>query len=357
MADERRSRILHAISRHGFVQVANLVSELGVSRVTAWRDLDRLSSDGLVKKVRGGATARHNTPAIPRPHDVIGMVIPSADYYFHSIVKGARGVFDSRQMTLSLEVTGYQRDENDRRAVAALLKSGVGGLLLTWPNAAGEYSEQGSWLNSIPVPVVLIERECPAGGLGTTWSVTTAHEDGVLNAVRHVVELGHERIGFIVGGIPALSSRRIRDGWEQAVRVLAPLAEAADLSDLVEGSWPGMTSTDLDALTKAIVDRSITALLCFNDVAAAAIARHVRDCGWIIPDQLSIIAYDDEIAELTQPPLTAVSPPKESLGRLAARALLEILAGEERAPARHIRLEPQLVIRKSTMPPPHGMQS
>ena len=90
-----------------------------------------------------------------------------------------------------------------------------------------------------------------------------------------------------------------------------------------------------------------TALLCPSDEDAVGLLQHGLPVRLGVPGDLSVVAYDDELSALTRPPLTAVSPPKEAVGGLAARTLLEMV-DRPSTPVRHIDVEPRLLIREST---------
>jgi DNA-binding LacI/PurR family transcriptional regulator len=93
----------------------------------------------------------------------------------------------------------------------------------------------------------------------------------------------------------------------------------------------------------------VTALLCHSDEDALALLQHGLGLHTAVPGELSLVAYDDEFSQFTSPPLTAVSPPKRHVGRIAAQTLLELLAVPD-SPARQIDVQPALVLRDSCAP-------
>ena len=338
LAEERKARILATVGSRGIVRVADLVVTLGVSDVTVRRDLDELARSGQVRKVRGGATsATAGSAPVPTAH--VGVMVPTATDYFRRIVDGIQGALVSEGARLTLSVSDY-RPERERALVDGLIAAGADGLLLVPTIDEGQ-----RWLHELPVPSVLVEREMDDNRLGPTSSVRTAHEQGAAAAVEHLHGLGHTRIALITRG-DSQAAELIRRGWEQAVARLGLDQDAPVILGKDVGSWPRWSDADVDTVVRQLRDAQVTALLCHNDENAMTIVQHARGRGWPVPEQLSIVAYEDEVARLGDPPLTAVSPPKEEVGKLAARTLLELI-GEPGA-ARHIRIEPQIVVRAST---------
>ncbi len=89
-----------------------------------------------------------------------------------------------------------------------------------------------------------------------------------------------------------------------------------------------------------------TAAVCFGDRQAALLASAARRAGLSVPEDLALVRYDDEIAELADIPVTAVAPPKHQLGRTAAQTLLRRLDDPTR-PRRRILLRPGITVRQS----------
>ena len=388
--EERRSQILELARERGFVRVTDLVADLRVSTMTIRRDLAELAKRGVLEKVHGGGLIRRTPidrsddpaafePAYPSAQSGtthtgsahtgsarvgagdgagvatthVGIVVPSGHYYFPMIVGGARRVLDAMAVRRALAISGYDL-EQDQVLVRQLLDAGSTGLLLA-PSIALEGTDPArlDWLFELTVPVVLVERTVHAPGRDTSvCSVRTDHELGCERAVAHLARLGHRGVALVTQGSSQTKSRVI-NGWRDAVRTfdLAP-----DLSPLVTTSpqanrdlWP--TNDAIDAVLDQLQAAQVTAALVHSDQTALPLVHHARRRGWRIPEELSIIAYDDEIAEMADPPLTAVSPPKDWVGQAAANLLLELVADGPGAPVRRVVAEPDLVVRSSTAEP------
>lgn len=356
LANERQAHILNRARSQGVVRVAELVAELGVSSMTIRRDLDALAAQGIVDKFHGGAslrgTAQPAGAAASAPAGSgdahVGIVIPVDDYYFPSILAGIRDALDESAVRRSL-VRSLRDPKQERKLVEELVGSGVTGLVLA-PSIDLHEPDAGyaNWLHALPVPVVLVEREVPdpeSGGALST--VRTDHEVGCRQAVTHLARLGHRGVALVTHG-KSQSGTRVIDGWRAAV---SEAGLAGRQSPLVTVSELYASDPGIDEMLDQLRAAQATAVICHSDELALPLTHRARLRGWSVPADLSVISHDDESAEMADPPLTAVSPPKTWIGRSAGRTLLEHLAEGDRSPVRHVVAEPRLVLRSSTGPP------
>jgi DNA-binding LacI/PurR family transcriptional regulator len=365
-AQQRRRRILEIVQERGSVRVADLAGELGIAAVTARRDVAALAERGLLDHGYGVASwpervppylpvrvdrARSIDPSDPSESLTLGMLIPSAAYYFAEVVHGAQAAASAAGARLVLGISGYQAAE-DAVQVARLLDAGVDGLLLTptWrPDAPEDFAAP-------KVPCVLVERRATplisvAAGLDR---VCSDHSHGAFLAVGHLASLGHRRIALAAHQSPSGSG--VRAGYVSALDALG-LGEApvAPIDTYSLETNPIGFETAVEQLWTAVRERGVTAALIHNDVDAIMLIQRLRTMGLRVPEDLSVIAYDDEVAAFTDIPLTAVRPPKREVGRAAAELLLDRLAESRatgpddvyRAPGRHLDLLPRLMIRDS----------
>lgn len=353
LAAERKARILSITQARGAVRVIDLVAELGVSDATVRRDLESLADDGLVDKVHGGATVAASS-AITTPSATvnIGVMVPRVDYYYRHIVDGIRSITDGsiQPITVNLTLTdGFA--ESEQGLITGLVESGVDGLLLVpalWPNESdGDYAR---WLRSLPVPTVLMERELTGRYVGSPSSVRTAHDRGAVVAVDYLYQLGHRQIALIARA-DTQSSLLVRTGWEDAVTQLCLSPQPPMIIGKTARNFTGWKSSEIDAALEKFRKSSVTAVLCHNDEDALTLLQQAQKTGWSIPDDLSIVAYDDELAAMANPPMTAVSTPRQQIGAIAASTLLAIIKEGSDAPARRIHVDPSLVVRLSTASP------
>ncbi len=357
LAAERQELILAEVRRRGTVRAADLVEMLGVSPVTVRRDVAELADRGLVSRVHGGLMLpRRGQPEAKRDvlrssfgpvatGALVGMVVPSVEYYWPAVIQGAQATMAMVGGRLSLRASSYHAAE-DRRQIGRLLERGVQTLLVA-PSTSGHAGlNLLRWLGSLPIPVVLVERrpppELPTLGLDTA---TTAHALGAGLAVRHLVSLGHRQVGLVTSR-SSPTSRALRAGWQEAISSLGVTQDGAFDAEVPAYGAPGWTEV-YDGVLRQCRRAGVGALLVHADREAIGMIERARDQGIDVPGELAVVSYDDEVAGASDPPLTAVRPAKHRLGALAAELALARLAGGEDHPVHRVELWPTLVVRES----------
>lgn len=354
----RREHILDELRRTGSVRVADLAGQLGVSELTIRRDIGLLADRGLLTRVHGGATLRsrldRSVPAAAAAAAPVrfrvGMVVPSLSYYWPHAIIGARAAATELGVQLVLRGASYAVDDQ-RRQIASLVESGtLHGLLVAPETLGADGRALLHWLESLPIPVVLVERRAPSTlALTTLEWVTTDHVFGGALAADHLASLGHRRVGILTSaGSP--TSWQLRRGWERAVAALGlecPVDVDATL-DSLDGTAREAVIADLLGRCR---ETATTALLIHNDPQAVLVQQYARDHGWTIPDDLAVIAYDDEVAQSAEPPITALRPPKQHIGRLAVETMVGRLTEGPERPVQRTSVLPVLHRRQSTGAP------
>ncbi|HEV2342975.1 MAG TPA: LacI family DNA-binding transcriptional regulator [Actinocrinis sp.] len=199
-------------------------------------------------------------------------------------------------------------------------------------------------LRRLGLPAVVID---PAGLPGQDVpTVGAANWAGALAATEHLISLGHRRIGFIAGPSTLVCSRTRLDGYRAAL-------EAAMLGVDPELIMPGdfyHESGFKGAEQLLGLRRPPTAIFASSDQMAFGVYEAVRQRGLRVPDDVSVIGFDD-LPEVrwSSPPLTTVRQPLSEMGALAARTVLR-LAGGERIESMRFELPTQLVVRDSSGP-------
>ncbi|WP_394436121.1 substrate-binding domain-containing protein [Streptomyces sp. SGAir0957] len=355
--DRRHARVLELLRERGTLRVADLARELDVSPVTLRRDVETLAAQGRLQRLHGAVVwpGEDDTAASPEPAGasaegaVIGMVVPTTEYYYAEVVRGAREAVEERGARLVVALSRYLPGE-DSVQVDRLLDAGADGLLLTpsWERGVPGPGE-GLRITERPVPTVLVERSAPHGHPAAALDrVRSDHAHGAAEAVRHLASLGHRTLTLAAQESP--TSAQLRQGYEAAVAALGlsgvpgpppPREPAATESERFDRAFA--------FLRDAVGERGVTAAILHSDADALVLVPRLRAHGVRVPEDLSVITYDDEIAALADLPLTAVAPAKRTVGRRAAELLLSRLtapvgAGE---PGQHIDVLPQLHIRAS----------
>jgi DNA-binding LacI/PurR family transcriptional regulator len=176
----------------------------------------------------------------------------------------------------------------------------------------------------------------------------TDHALGAAMAVRHLVSLGHRKIGVVLAK-SSPTRPHVRRGWLEAA------AECGlDVGATVDTLVPDARSPECNAALDEALDRCLatgtTALLVHADAEAIALVQRCEERHLTVPGDLSLVAYDDEVAGLFSPALTAVRPPRRSIGRAAVRLVADRLADPDR-PTHRVVISPSLRIRGSSVAP------
>ncbi|MFF6772505.1 substrate-binding domain-containing protein [Streptomyces sp. NPDC012637] len=320
-----------------------LAAETGLSVTTVRRAYEELVDLGLVERRQGAGTfaARRTEPA-RADRTVVGVLVPDTAFYYPRVLHGIEQELTAAGARLLLACSHYDPDEEDA-AVTRLLGSGVRGLLLVPTlHTATDPGRRAEELLALPVPAVLVERRLAAHGPGDpTEHVCTDHEGGAYDAVRHLRGLGHRRLGLVVRS-DAPTTAPVVSGFARAVADLG-LPGPHQEREAMDGWSAGRA----DAAVAALRAARVTAALCFGDREAALVLAAARRAGLRVPDDLALVSYDNEFADVAETPLTAVSPPKFQVGRLAAQVLLRRLAEGDASPLHQVQLRPRLVVRAS----------
>lgn len=360
LAAGRRASILEALHRDGTVRISDLSEKLGVTAVTLRRDIAHLAGEGLLRRVHGGATL-HTTgtptpgapptePAQPPHPGAAGMLVPSLDYYWPEVVRGAEEEASAQGLRILLRGSSYE-SADDRPPLERLLDNeDVCGLIVAPSLTAPTAATTMEWLSTLDTPVVLVERATTAGPRQAVMeSVVTDHALGAAMAVHHLVSLGHRRIGVLTSE-HSPTSPHVRRGWLEAS------AEAGlDPRSTVDRTIPRPAAPGWDTALDEVLDRveatATTAVLVHADAEAMALVQRAEQRGVEVPSGLSVVAYDDEVAALFTPALTAVRPPRRSIGRAAVSLLAARLHDPDR-PTHRVVIAPSLRVRGSSAPPP-----
>jgi DNA-binding LacI/PurR family transcriptional regulator len=186
---------------------------------------------------------------------------------------------------------------------------------------------------------------------------------GAEAAGRHLVELGHRRVAVVTFPEFARDDKTLPFdvARERLAGYRAALGDDFD-PGLVFTAYTNHPGTGKRLLAEMLeIDPMPTAVLVMSDALAAGVIRGAVEAGLRVPDDLSVVGYDDvPSAELTDPPLTTVAQPIEHKGELTALAILSALAAENgdeppagaAEPPKRTVLPTELVIRETTAPPP-----
>lgn len=194
---------------------------------------------------------------------------------------------------------------------------------------------------------VMIGRCADTSGLSFVDSDIGA---GVDDAVAHLVELGHRAIGFVTLGHVTPKKEYGFTAWaRQGYAAACQRYDLRDYARIANLSTESVTATVHDLLAQ---HPEITALVTPQDSAVAGILKAIATHGLRIPDDISVVGLlDESIAEVTTPPLTALSFSSRELGFTAADLLIARLDGSANGPSQ-VLVRPELCVRGSTGPAP-----
>jgi DNA-binding LacI/PurR family transcriptional regulator len=231
--------------------------------------------------------------------------------------------------------------------------------LLLARSVEGFIAVDSALTHSLPVPVIAIagHRKIP----GVTNVVLDQQRAADL-ILRHLYQLGHRRVAFQRGGS---HSSDADDRWECLMQKAKEMKLAIHPEWLVQlelrisnpelGYGPTTELLNRRAASSAggaDHDNQFTALVCYNDVAAIGAIRALREHRLRVPEDVSVVGFDDiQAAAYQNPSLTTIRQPLNSMGVTAAKLLLRRIRAQD-GDTDTVPILPELVIRESTAPPP-----
>lgn len=281
---------------------------------------------------------------------IIGLLVPNLDNgYVGTITQGIDRELARANYDLML-YTSHRQPGKESVYVNAIANGLTDGLLLIAPWLAGTYLDE---LRAQNFPYVLIDQ---ADDTENSSVVESTNWQGAYEATRYLYQQGHRRIAFVTGSLAIRSAVDRFQGYKAALADSnLPVREEL----ILEGNYQQQTAY---AVTKNLLQHlnpPPTALLASNDLAAFGAMDAARECGLAIPEDISIIGFDDvPQASFVFPKLTTVRQPLELMGQVAVKLLLEQIEDPKRPPQK-IALATQLVIRDTvrTLSEPNGKPS
>ncbi|MEU9336152.1 substrate-binding domain-containing protein [Streptomyces sp. NPDC048290] len=355
-AAERHQEILDWLRERGTMRVSEMACTLNVSAITIRRDVDALSKRGLLTRVHGGAVLPEprgrRTPAVVPDMSalihgaggrelVVGLLVPAADHDCPEIIKGAQEAAAERGIRLTLGISQHNPGQEHAQA-QQMLDDGINGLLIT----PCEPVAGNSWLTELDIPCVLIERNVD----DDEWDVdrvTTDHAHGARVAVRHLAVYEPRAIALVLRDDSPHSAHLLAGYLEGLTAVGLPPDDAPVFRLPSPGADPGGRERLLAGFVERVLKGDMGAMIVHNDHDAIVLLQRLRARGVEIPDAITMVAYDDEVAALADVPLSAVAPPQRAVGAAAVDLLVRRLVDPERPP-HHVAILPKLTMRASS---------
>lgn len=287
------------------------------------------SPSAIARSLRSGVTRN------------IGVVVPDiTNPFFAAAVKGIEE--GSRDQAYNIFLANSDESAERQNQILGTLVGMVDALIVT---PAIESSDVPEALARHAIPVVLLDREW--GEDRGFDSVVVDNPGGARLAVRHLSQLGHERIGNIAGPLDSTPGRLRWEGFADEVRLTGLDSDPAlvQLGDFRE------TSGYLGMKTLLGLERPVTAVFVANNLMAVGALKACQEAGLDLPGDLSFVSFDDLVmGSLLRPAITTISRPTTEQGALAMSLLSERLAGRTSGPGRRCVLETRLTVRDSTGP-------
>jgi len=333
------------------VRLVDIAKRVGVSVMTASKALRDQPDVSAATKARIKQVAREmgyvpNTSAQglrTRTSKLFGLVIPSAT---HPMFARTVQAIEERAHDLGYDLVlahTYNRVEREEVCLRRLLARRVDGLFISpvyrMETDARAYRE----VQASKTPVVLLGS--PAAFCSQFAGVQIEELAASFAATQHLLELGHKRIAYFTGPLPATWAQERYEGYRRAHR-----EAGLDVDDrLVFHAGSTIEDGAKAALQFANENCDATAIQTVSDLVAVGCAETLLQQGIRIPDDLSLTGFGNVlIAEHFRVPLTTIRQPKYRLGSAAVDTMLRLLRGD---PVENQRLPAELVIRASTASP------
>ena len=263
------------------------------------------------------------------------------DVWSMEIIAGVERVAQNHGLSVVLTASGT-RHEPDPEWIEGVMRRRPVGIVLVFSDLAPQYRAQ---LEARSIPFIIID---PAGDPAPDVpSVGSANWSGGLQATRHLIELGHRRIAAITGPEDMMCALARVDGYRTAMN-------AAGLP--IDPDWIRFGDFHVDggrARSRELLSlpERPTAIFAGSDLQALGVYETARSLGIRIPEELSVVGYDDiKVSEWVSPRLTTVHQPLRRMGAEAARIVLG-MARHRPSSTPRLDLATHLVVRESTAEP------
>ncbi len=346
---KRLHRIRASGLNRGVCQIATIydvAQKAGVSTATVSR---ALSGTGYVSKelketimqVAREMDYQPNSLArglVTKESRILGLVMPDiSNPFFPAVARGVEDVAnESGYNVLLCNTDGSSGKETDY--INVLRSRQADGVIFTTSQVNPKNAKM---LIDAGIPVVLADRRMSIA----CDSVVAENVSGAYKAVRHLLDLGHTRIGIITGPMGVATSEERIEGYKRAL-LESSVAVQHDL--ICEGNYRQHSGYECTCGLMKLPNPP-TAIFACNDLMAVGALSALEDHGLKVPDDVAVVGYDDiTVASVTRPRLTTVAQPKYEMGAVACRMLIERLKNPDK-PYQSTVLEPQLVIRESSV--------
>ena len=327
-----------------------LMKRFDVSRGTVRQTLAELVNEGVIYKKQGLGSffsgKRDETNAQEQSR-LIGVITPNMFHYIYpQILQGINDVVHQKRYNVVL--SGSEgNSENEYPHLEQLLARGIEGLIFEPAGSPKRFQDTRVFklIKNLTIPVVFMD--WALDDLSVSY-VSLDDVEGGFRATNYLLEQGHRRIAYIYMSNHVPGSLRYK-GYQRAFEAhnISPdshLAKSRPIFKWVQADYAYLLTKELLAMG---TDRP-TAIFFFNDEAAMRGYAAIREAGLRIPDDISIMGFDDsQFASMAEVPMTSVVHPKYQIGKWAAEMLFDQLEAEGRNTPRQMILHPSISIKDS----------
>ncbi len=332
------------------VTLKNVAEEAGValSTVSFVINRNRPISDAVKKRVHAAIKKLNYVPnetarmLSSRRKNVIGVLVDNCtEQATGNTLEAINRECIKNSYRMHLNIVSPDITDDPGRAVEELAASGtVSGIINMLPKVKA-------------MDTLKLCRRIPSVTFMRSSMLSTAFfnfADGVILAMDHLWTLGHRRIGFIGG-------RNFSSEYDDDPRLMGYRQFWLDRGmqvpeELIERS--GRSTEEGIRFAGILYENKATAIVCGNEYIAAGVLHWAHANKVEVPNQLSVVAYDDsKVSTSVYPPLTTVKVPIEEVSKLTVRALLDKIEGKEMV--KDTFCKPQLIVRNSTGPVPDNL--
>jgi LacI family transcriptional regulator, galactose operon repressor len=274
-----------------------------------------------------------------RRTNVLGIVVADIEPFSAELLKGAGAAIRERGYELIVySGSGHGKDHSgwERRYISRLGGTLTDGIILVTPTVVDV--DDGT-------PLVAVD---PHTGPSSLPSVHSDNLAGAITATRHLLELGHRRIGFLAGRPDLESARQREQGY---CRALSDAGLPVDTNLIRVGDYELEMSQEPARQLLTLDDRP-TAVFAANDLSAMQTMHVARTLGLAIPRDVSVVGFDNiPESALIEPPLTTIDQSIQEMGRRAVELLIAVIEGDTGL-TQQVTLPTRLIVRQSTGVPP-----
>lgn len=321
-----------------------LMKEYQVSRYTIRRAMGELENEHYIYRIQGGGMFVedwHNNHDQPVNQKVIGVVTTHlADYIFPSIISGIDRALSSQGYSILLGNTHNDHDQ-ERLSLQRMLDSNVDGLILE-PTQSARLNPNRDLYQQIEksrIPAMFIDAHYNDSSLPY---IDLADRETEAQLVNGLFDKGHERIL----GIFKIDDMQGVGRLQGFMDAYTAHPDKTLLSDVIMYQSSDDVASIFAKLAQHLqgTERP-TAIACYNDQLAIQVMDVVRSLGMKIPDDISIVGFDDYLLSASVlPGLTTVVHPKNKMGMDAGKMILRLIKGEQVDP---IVYHPEIIERQS----------